>query len=54
MAGQAGNGAAAWRALPGLGALLNGIGLVAGVPPLPLIGAPLALVDLLAARRKAS
>jgi hypothetical protein len=43
--------------LLGLGALLNGIGLVAGVPLLPLIGAPLVivgLIGLLAARRKAS
>ena len=51
MARQDGNGAAVWRVL------LNGIGLVAGVPLLPLIGAPLALaglIGLLATRRKAS
>ena len=57
MARQDGNGAAVWRVLLLLGVLLNGIGLVAGVPLLPLVGAPLTivgLVGLLAARRKAS
>jgi hypothetical protein len=52
-----GNGAVAWRVLLLLGVLLNGIGLVAGVPLLPLVGAPLALaglIGLLATRRKAS
>lgn len=56
MAGQIGSGAAVWRVLLLLGVLLNGIGLVAGVPLLPLVGAPLAvagLIGLVAARRKA-
>ncbi|MFD1151911.1 hypothetical protein [Saccharothrix hoggarensis] len=57
MVRQDGNGAAAWRALLLLGVLLNGIGLVAGIPLLPLVGLPVALVGLigtLAAKRKAS
>ncbi|MEU4449606.1 hypothetical protein AB0K14_39655 [Actinosynnema sp. NPDC050801] len=57
MAQRDGNGAVAWRVLLLLGVLLNGIGLVAGVPLLPLVGAPLALaglIGLLATRRKAS
>ncbi|MEU4761999.1 hypothetical protein AB0H12_02015 [Actinosynnema sp. NPDC023794] len=57
MARQDGNGAVVWRVLLLLGVLLNGIGLVAGLPLLPLVGAPLAiagLIGLLAARRKAS
>jgi hypothetical protein len=57
VARQDGNGAVVWRVLLLLGVLLNGIGLVAGLPLLPLVGAPLAivgLIGLLAARRKAS
>ncbi|MFJ6672781.1 hypothetical protein ACIQMJ_16860 [Actinosynnema sp. NPDC091369] len=54
---QQGNGVAVWRGLPILGALLNGIGLVAGMPLMPLVGAPLGLVGLiglLATRRRTS
>jgi hypothetical protein len=54
---QDGNGAAAWKVLLLLGVLSNGIGLVAGVPFLPLVGVPLALaglIGMLATKRKAS
>lgn len=54
---QDGNGAVVWKVLLLLGALLNGIGLVAGMPLLPLLGLPLALAGLIgvfAAKRKAS
>ncbi|GAB7105902.1 hypothetical protein JCM4814A_42160 [Streptomyces phaeofaciens JCM 4814] len=44
-----------WRVLTGVGALGVGIGLIAGVPILSLLGAPLAIVGVIgltAARRK--
>jgi hypothetical protein len=57
VAGQSGNGAGAgWTVLLLLGVLLNGIGLIGGIPLLPLIGFPLGVVGLigvLAAKRKA-
>ena len=54
---QDGNGAVVWKVLLLLGALANGIGLVAGVPLLPIVGLPLALAGLIGltvARRRAS
>jgi hypothetical protein len=56
VAGQSGNGAGGWTVLLLLGVLLNGIGLIGGIPLLPLIGFPLGVIGLigvLAAKRKA-
>lgn len=57
MARQDGNDAIGWKVLLLVGMLLNGVGLVAGMPLLPLVGVPLGvagLIGLQAARRKAS
>lgn len=57
MARQGGNDAIGWKVLLLVGMLLNGVGLVAGMPLLPLVGVPLAIVGLIglqAAKRKAS
>ncbi|MFJ8107762.1 hypothetical protein [Streptomyces sp. NPDC096132] len=55
MAGAQNGNEGVWRVLTGIGALCVGIGLIAGVPVLGLLGAPLAIVGVIgltAARRK--
>ncbi|MGW2046143.1 hypothetical protein ACWCPF_13305 [Streptomyces sp. NPDC001858] len=55
MAGAQNGNEVAWRTTAGIGSLGVGIGLIAGIPVLSLLGAVVALVGLIgfaAARRK--
>ncbi|MFF3201590.1 hypothetical protein [Streptomyces sp. NPDC002962] len=47
MAGTQSGNEGVWRVLTGVGALGVGIGLIAGIPLLSLVGAPLAIVGVI-------